>query len=103
VWRTRKEVLGHLLKPDNLALVTFRHTRRPTPMRVFAARHVVDARLLSSESNCYALPLYRYTDQPDANGQMALDMSGGVGREPNLDARLLPALTIQYEMDATPE
>ena len=100
--RPLENVLSHLLQP-NMALVTFRHTRRPTPMRVFAARHVVDARLLSSESNCYALPLYRYTDQPDANGQISLDMSGGVGREPNLDARLLLALTTQYKMDATPE
>jgi predicted helicase len=102
VTRRREDVMQHLFR-HNLALVTFRHTRRPTPMRVFAARHVVDARLLSSESNCYAFPLYRYTDQPDANGQMVLDMSGGVGREPNLNARLLPALASQYEMDVTPE
>jgi predicted helicase len=98
----RKNVLGHLLKPDNIALVTFRHTRRPTQMRALAARHVVDARLLSSESNCYAFPLYRYNHHPDANGQVGLNMNG-TGREPNIDAQLLLTLSQVYETDITPE
>jgi predicted helicase len=100
--RPLADVLSHLLQP-NLALITFRHTRRLTPMRTFAARHVVDARLLSSESNCYAFPLYRYTNQPAAGGQIALDLSRGTGREPNLDAHLLPTLASQYGAAVTQE
>jgi predicted helicase len=99
----REEVLGHLLKGDNIALLTFRHTTRPIAQRAFVTRFVAKEKALSGQNNCHVFPLYRYTDRPDANGQMALDMSGRVGREPNLDARLLPALTTQYEMDARPE
>lgn len=102
VTRRREDVMQHLFGP-NLALVTFRHTRRLTPMRVLVSRRVVDARLLSSESNCYAFPLYRYTNLMDANGQMELNMNGAAGREPNLHIRLLPALVAQYAAPVTPE
>lgn len=68
--------MDNLIHGNNLALITFRHTRRDTPMRAFAAQNIVDARLLSSESNCYVFPLYLLpTQQTDTEHvQMPLTM-----------------------------
>lgn len=99
----RTNVFGPLLKvPGNLALVAFRHTRRPTHARVFISRHVVDARLLSSESNCYAMPLY-LPHGPDDADQTKMDVTSGVGREPNLHHSLVPRLSKKYGRTVSPE
>ena len=99
----RKQVVGQLLATDNVALVAFRHTRRPTSMRAFVSRYVVDARLLSSESNCFVFPLYRYTVQATSSGQSTMDLNAGATREPNLPHLLLPTLEAQYGEKVTPE
>jgi|GEM_PF-374539 len=103
VWRTRENVLGNMLNGRNLALVTFRHTRQETPDRVFATRHLVDARLLSSESNCYAFPLYRYLPDVTAAGQATLNLAGDTGRETTIPEEVLTRLNNAYGVSVTPE
>lgn len=99
----RKQVVGQLLETDNLAVIAFRHTRRPTPMRTFVSRYVVDARLLSSESNCFVFPLYKHTPAVVPSGQTAMGFTTGVYREPNLPCSLVPNLEGEYGEKVTPE
>jgi predicted helicase len=72
-------------------------------MRAFATRHIVDARLLSSESNCHVFPLYHYVSQQDVNGQVAIDIAGIVGRTPNIRATLLSNLSTKFGSGVTAE
>lgn len=99
VTRRREDVMRHLLSSDNLALVSFRHTRKVTPMRVCLASTVVDARLLSSESNCYVFPLYRMSGESTSSGQIGMTL----GRESTFPVELLANLGKHYSTTISPE
>lgn len=99
VTRRRQAVMMHQIEPGSLGLTSFRHTRRQTPMRVFASRHVMDARLLSGEANCYTYPLFKASLAETTTGQI-----GGIGtenREYNISNGLLDTLSSLYEFEVT--
>jgi predicted helicase len=99
VTRRRDEIMRHLLSGENIALITFRHTRKVTPMRVCVSSTVVDARLLSSESNCYVFPLYNLFEEATSTGQIEMTP----GRQPAFPVELLDNLSSHYNSSVSPE
>jgi predicted helicase len=91
----RFEIMQHLIRGDNMAFAAFRHTRRPTKGRIFVGREVIDARLLSSESNCLVFPFYRLLGI-GRDGQTIIRTGDDVEREANLAAGVLATLTGAY-------
>src|SRR2546422_11230821 len=94
----RREVMQYMCEERSLALITFRHTRNRTPMRAFVSRTLIDAHLLSSEANCYVLPLLLSAPRVTPDGQVVADISSV-----NFDPKLLPNLSEQYGVCVNPE
>lgn len=103
VTRRREDIMRHILRRNNLALVTFRHTRRSTEMRTFVSRYIVDARLLSSESNCFVFPLYLYANRIFASGMLQMNTIDETDYVPNFASKLMNGLSAQYGVTLIPE
>jgi len=99
VWRTRPEVMGHMLRGENLSLVTTRQVKASeTWQHCFVSNEILESCLVSNHTSeiGYAFPLYLYlsADSPDAFHQV---------RRPNLAEWLLPKLSTAYGFTPTPE
>ncbi|MBI4024768.1 MAG: N-6 DNA methylase, partial [Verrucomicrobia bacterium] len=84
VWRTRDEVMRHLMQP-NLALMSMRRTREALLGPFFAVSGIVDRVILSSLDNSHCFPLWLYPSAGD-------ELSFQTGRRPNLNQVFLKAL-----------
>ena len=80
----RHEVVYHLLRKKNLAIITTRQTR--DQWDAFAAKHIADHKSCAAYDTNSVFPLYLYPDQ--INGQKTLEN----GRRPNFSPAFLKAL-----------
>jgi predicted helicase len=99
VWRTRLEVMRHMLAGENLALVTTRQVKASeTWQHCFVSNRILESCLVSNHTGeiGYAFPLYLYasTDSPDMFHQE---------RKSNLADWLLSKLSAAYGFTPAPE
>jgi predicted helicase len=80
VWRTRSNVMRHMLRGENIALVTSRMTKGETYQHALVSKVIAEKILLSpnTSNNAFVFPLYLYP----AEGEMQFD---GGKRRPNLN------------------
>jgi hypothetical protein len=96
VWRTRPEVMRHMLAGENLALCVGRQGQVVGPGEwtlAFCAKHIVDLNMFYRGGNVN-FPLYTSADSPDMFHRT---------RNPNLADWLLPELSAAYGFTPTPE
>jgi len=97
VWRTRPEVMRHMLAGKNLGLILPRRVEHiGTWQNAFITSHITEHVAVSLKTIDYYFPLYLYpsTEAPDMFHQ---------ARRPNLADGLLPALAAAYGFEPTPE
>jgi predicted helicase len=102
VWRTRAQVMRHMLAGENLALITMRQVSLDEPYtHVLATSRIVDNRtFVSSKGITTELPLYLY---PAADQGHLFAPHEPWERKPNLNAKLVAALAEAYGRVPTPE
>jgi predicted helicase len=115
VWRTRHEVMRHMLTGKNLALVTVRQVKASkTWQHCFLSNQILESCLVSNHTSeiGYAFPLYTSTDSPDMfhrtqNSENPENPENSENSEnpgnPNLADWLLPELSAAYGFTPTPE
>jgi len=97
VWRTVKRVMRHMLAGENLALITPKQHKGD--FGALVSTHVVAHKAVASYEINYVLPLYLYPgDEEDLFSRH--DVSE---RRPNLEPRLVAALTEAYGREPSPE
>jgi predicted helicase len=87
VWRTRSNVMRHMLKGENIALVTSRMTKGETYQHALVSKVIAEKILLSpnTSNNAFVFPLYLYP----AEGEMQFE---GGKRHPNLNPEFIKAV-----------
>lgn len=98
--RDRMNIMRHLYQP-NRALIVLKQARRVGRYDyVLVSNEVTDKSLISTESNCYAFPLYLYVRD---DRQPGLAGMGRNVRNENVRTEVLEQLTIAYGEDVTGE
>jgi predicted helicase len=87
VWRTRSNVMRHMLTGENIALVTSRMTKGETYQHALVSKVIAEKILLSpnTSNNAFVFPLYLYP----AEGEMQFE---GGKRRPNLNPEFIKAV-----------
>jgi len=101
VWRTVKRVMRHIMQ-ENLGLITSRQMDKSGIQPVFVSDLIIDAHSITSAvsiSNLFPLYLYPSTDK---NEMFNNDNTKPV-MQPNINPKLLTALSEIYKKDPTPE
>jgi len=105
VWRTRNEVMRHMLAGENIALVTERQDRLEHQSHFLASKWLVDYHALgTAHSAAHALPLYLYPDPERID-----DLSdspwppGRDGRRPNLSEEFVDELAGKLGLEFVPD
>ncbi len=90
VWRTRMEVMRHLLNGKNTALITSRMTKGEEFAHTLVSREIIEVISMSSKTsnNAFVFPLYLTTEEE--SGQRGL---GESARTPNFSASFLRDLS----------
>jgi len=89
VIRRRREVMRHLLAGPNIALISARSNRSPTPDHFFCSRLVTEAKTGEATTQSYTFPLYVYPEDNHGGLFSKHDQSpwpaGPGDRRPNFD------------------
>lgn len=98
--RSRREVMQHFLKGENIGLNVCRQLVSENYTHVFLTKLIVDDSYVSNKSRerGYVFPLYRY---PNNSGQYTLD--GKQERVPNLDASIITKISECLKLSFTAE
>jgi len=88
VWRTRSEVMRHMLTGKNAALITSRMTKGETYRHTFVSKTISEVILLSpkTSNNAFVFPLYLYP----AEGEMQFETGH---RRPNLNPEFIKTVS----------
>jgi predicted helicase len=87
VWRTRSNVMHHMLARENLGLITVRQVAEGVFDHAFVSRSIVESRItLSNKGIGFLFPLYLYP----AEGEMQFE---GGKRRPNLNPEFVRAFS----------
>jgi len=98
VWRTRKEVMHHMMK-DNLGLITVRQVAEGVFNHAFVSNTIIDSRItLSNKGIGFLFPLYLYPSKEDMFSHQEAP-----GEKPNLNPKLVKSLTAAYSREPSPE
>ena len=101
--RPHQEIMKHILRKENLTLVTTRLLSSESFKHSFIARTIGDKCFISNktrESN-YVFPLYLYPDEP--KGQLFEKEAGELKRIPNFTDKFLQAVKETLGAEPTPE
>ncbi len=100
ICRPRPEVMRHMLAGENLALITARSNKSPTMDHFFCSKHIVETKCGESTVQSCTFPLYLYpsTDRGDLFAHHEPSE-----RQPNLNPKLVAALSEAYGRQPTPE
>jgi len=101
--RSHHEIMGHLLKRSNLALLCMREVVIQSGFsHIFVTNLVSDRRMfLSNRGNPYVFPLYLYPDKPE--GQLFAEEALGAKPIPNFTDGFLKAIKDLLGAEPTPE
>jgi len=98
VWRTRKEVMRHMMK-ENLGLITVRQVAEGVFNHAFVTNTMIESRItLSNKGIGFLFPLYLYPDKRDM-----FSYGEAQERKSNLNLKLVKSLTEAYAREPTPE
>jgi hypothetical protein len=101
VWRTRAEVMRHMMAGENVALMMPRRVEHVgTWQHAFVSRDVSDHVAVSLKTIDYHFPLYLY---PDADRRDLFAPLEPTARRPNLNPKVVAALAAAYGGEPTPE
>ncbi|MCK4389053.1 MAG: N-6 DNA methylase [Desulfobacterales bacterium] len=103
VWRTRKEVMRHMLAGKNVGLITSRQVLREF-RHVFVANRITNFNSLDTAGRFgsgYLFPLYLYPDTSKMDLFSHLEASAE--RKPNLEPKLIAALKSAYGKKPAPK
>jgi len=111
VWRTRKEVMGHIIKGDNIGLIMPKRVETKIPWQhIFCTNEIVDHVAVSLKTIDYLFPLYLYCKKNNPIKRhsdsvvMLFEPKADYGsRKPNLSPALIEQLTKNYKKTPTPE
>lgn len=102
VWRTRREVMQHMLK-DNLGLITTRQVAEGVFNHCFVSDLIVESRItLSNKGIGYIFPLYLFK-LTDKNHLFNKSETSQIEKLPNIKPEILEMLKQAYNVDVTPE
>jgi predicted helicase len=84
VWRTRYEVMRHMLEGENVGLITSRIIKGGNYQHTFVTKNIIDGALLASNttSSSYLFPLYLYPSEKEPQIHQK-------GKEPNINEKIL--------------
>lgn len=98
VWRTRKEVMRHMLQ-NNLGLIATRQTK--DKWGLFLTNHICGHKSCAAYDVNSLFPLYLYPDTDKKHLFSHLDEHKG--KQPNINPELIEILTNSYSKTPTPE
>lgn len=107
--RPRRDLMRHFLAGDNVALVSARSNRSPTPDHFFCSRLIVEAKTGESTTQCYAFPLYAYAEPLEPGALSLLEDDGQLwpagkdGRRPNFDPEFVAAASERLGLEFVPD
>jgi hypothetical protein len=101
VWRTRKEVMRHMMN-ENLGLLVCRQQSITGFYHAFVSEKIVESCVVSNKTReiSYLYPLYLY---PKTNKQNMFRYLESNKRKPNINPELIKSLTISYDKELTSE
>jgi len=90
VWRTVDRVMSHMLKGENLGLITNRIVKLETWQHAFITKFIIESSAISNKTSeiSYLFPLYLYTPH---------------GKQPNFTAEFRKYIKNLYGKEPTPE
>jgi len=89
VWRTRKEVMRHMMK-ENLGLITARSNKSTQMDHFFCSDKIMETKCGESTTQSYLFPLYLYPDE--SKGKLSDAKAPKSERVPNISKDFLHAL-----------
>jgi hypothetical protein len=107
--RPRRDLMRNLLAGENIALISARSNRSPTPDHFFCSRLIVEAKTGESTTQCYAFPLYVYPETEETITLNLLEDEGQAwpagmdGRRPNLSPDFVAAMTERLGLEFVPD
>lgn len=113
VFRTRYSLMQHMLKGDNLGLITTRQVAETSFNHCFISKNIIESRItLSNKGIAYLFPLYLYTDseqkkkrnKPFYQTLSVFENKAEYGaKKPNIDQKLYDKLNETYKKHISPE
>ena len=102
VWRTRKEVMQHMMAGENLGLITCRQIASGIWQHSLVCDDIVDDSLVSNKTRerGYLFPLYLYSN---SRKKKLLNSKNSTTKTLNLNQNLIESLTDSYSTKPTPE
>jgi predicted helicase len=102
VWRTRKEVMQHMMAGENLGLMTCRQIASGVWQHSLVCAGIVDDSLVSNKTRerGYLFPLYLYSN---SRKKKLLNSKNSTTKTLNLNQNLIESLTDSYSTKPTPE
>ncbi|HON98765.1 MAG TPA: hypothetical protein PK222_11015, partial [Bacteroidales bacterium] len=109
----RPEIMQHMLKGDNLGLITTRQVAETSFNHCFISKNIIESRItLSNKGIAYLFPLYLYTDseqkkkrnKPFYQTLSVFENKAEYGaKKPNIDQKLYDKLNETYKKHISPE
>lgn len=100
VWRTVKQVMGHMLAGENFGLISARSNKSQNPDHFFCTRFIMETKCGERTTQSSIFPLYLYP-QPGQNGDL---FSNGTAKHVNLSPEFIAdfekRLTMQFIPDS---
>ncbi|MEK7395839.1 MAG: type ISP restriction/modification enzyme, partial [Candidatus Poribacteria bacterium] len=90
--RSRIEVMRHMLKDENLGLITARSNKSNHMDHFFCSDKIMETKCGESTTQSYIFPLYLCQNNGDS-----------LQKQPNINSRILDTLSGIYEKEPTPE
>jgi hypothetical protein len=114
VFRTRYSLMQHMLKGNNLGLITTRFVFRKNIgfKHSFITKNIIDINQIQSPGTAYLFPLYLYTDSEQNKKRNKLfyqsmcvfeDKAEYSAKKPNIDQKLYDILNKTYKKPISPE
>ncbi len=98
----RSEIMNHLIKGENFALVTLRRPRNEIVANFFISDKITDKCIISSLDNANVFPLYLYpTDTPTLFDPPPTEAPGG--RRPNLSPEFITEFSHKLGLEFIPD
>ncbi len=86
VWRTVKKIMRHMLAGENVALISARSNKSPSPDHFFCGKTIMETKCGERTTQSALFPIYLYPDPDHPAGRIDEYWSAGKGgRRPNLN------------------